>query len=210
MNNQAHVCEYLKIEMAKRELSLRGLAEQSGIDHATLSKIMNGKRKANLNHLQRLSSSLKTNVTDLLSLPDHHDNADDDLSKNLEAVQTLVATTHPEIRSITLNQMNTEIEKYAKQSITPQGRQDIQEKLSDKMSHSSNTGTFIKNIHRMYNDFMSMNGRPKEIALMGAALLYFVVTTDLIPDYLLPIGLLDDALIVQAVSQRMEHKNMLM
>nr|WP_275949849.1 DUF1232 domain-containing protein [Oceanobacillus jordanicus] len=32
---------------------------------------------------------------------------------------------------------------------------------------------------------------------MGGALLYFVLTLDLIPDYLFPIGYIDDAIAVQ-------------
>ena len=68
----------------------------------------------------------------------------------------------------------------------------------------------MKNIHKMYGCFITGKSNVNDTALMGGALLYFIVTTDLImPDYLLPIGLLDDALIVQAISQRMENKNLL-
>lgn len=210
MSDQEKLRDHLKKEVADRRLSLRELGRLSGIDHATLSKIMNGKRKINLNHLHRLSEGLGISVKSLLTDSDNHHIADDNLGGNLEAVQKLVKANHPEMDDITLGRIDLEIEKYATDSMTPRGRQDISEKLKDKMAQSSETGIFMNNIRSMYNKFITMDGHPKDIALMGGALLYFIVTTDLIPDYLLPIGLLDDALIVQAISQRIENKNLLM
>ena len=209
MIDQEQLRNHLKKEVASRKLSLRELGRLSGIDHATLSKIMNGKREMNFNHMRRLSDGLNISFKTLLSISDKSD-GDEDLSGNLEAVQKLTRATHPEMDDIILAQIDAEIKKYAKESVTDQGKQDILKSFEDKVTHSSNTGRFMKNIHSMYNHFKAMNGHPKDIALMGGALLYFIVTTDLIPDYLLPIGLLDDALIVQAISQRMENKNMLM
>lgn len=217
MNDQEKLRDHLKKEVADRSLSLRELGRLSGIDHATLSKIMNGKRKMNLNHLHRLSEGLDISLKSLLSVSENHDVAsenhdvaDDDLDRNLEAVQRLVKANHPEMDDITLARVDLAIEKYAADSMTPRGRQDIHEKLEDKMAQSSETGIFMNNIRSMYNKFITMDGHPRDIALMGGALLYFIVTTDLIPDYLLPIGLLDDALIVQAISQRVENRNLLM
>ncbi|CAM4314369.1 helix-turn-helix domain-containing protein [Lacicoccus alkaliphilus] len=210
MKDQELLREYLKTELSERGLSLRELGKLSGINHATLSRIMNGKRKANLDHLHRLSAGLDVKVTDLLSSADESHNETDDFNKSLEAVQTLVKTTYPEMHSITLEQINAEIEKYEEQGATPRGRSEIEEKLKEKIQHAPLTGTFFNNIDQMYNDFMMRRGRPENIALMGAALLYFIVTVDLIPDYLAPVGLLDDALIVQLISRKLEHDNILM
>lgn len=210
MNDQEQLRSYLKREVAIRKVSLRELDRLTGINHATLSKIMNGKRKINLDHLHRLSEGLDISVNELLSVLQNHDRTDEDLIENLEAVQKLVKTTHPEIDTVTLTQIYAAAEKYANESMTPQGKREISEELRIKLRQSSTAGSFMKNIQKMYNNFITMNGTPKDIALMGGALLYFIVTTDLIPDYLLPVGLLDDALIVQAISQRMENKNMLL
>lgn len=210
MKDQELLKEYLKTELSERGLSLRELGKLSGINHATLSRIMNGKRKANLDHLHRLSAVLDVNVADLLSLTYDSHNKTNDFNKNLEAVQTLVKTTYPEMDSITMERINAEIKKYEEQSATPRGRSEIQEKFKEKIQHSPMAGTFIKNIQQMYNDFRMRRGRPENIALMGAALLYFIVTVDLIPDYLAPVGLLDDALIVQLISRKLEYENMLM
>lgn len=210
MSDQEKLRNHLKKEVADRRLSLRELGRLSGIDHATLSKIMNGKRKMNLNHLHRLSEGLGISLKSLLPVSENHDVADDDLNRNLEAVQTLVKANHPEMDDITMARLDMAIEKYATDSMTPRGREDIRKNLEDKIAQSSEKGTFMNNIRSMYSKFITMNGHPKDIALMGGALLYFIVTTDLIPDYLLPIGLLDDALIVQAISQRIENKNLLM
>lgn len=209
MSNQEQLRNHLKREVASRKLPLREVGRLSGIDHATLSKIMNGKRKINLDHLNRLSQGLGISFKEFLSIPDNHANEDAELKENLKAVQKLVKATNPEMNDITLVQIHAEVEKYTKESMTPQGKRDISEKMKAKLHQSTATGSFVKNIQRMHHDFIAMNGSSKDIALMGGALLYFIVTTDLIPDYLLPVGLLDDALIVQAISQRMENKNVL-
>lgn len=210
MSDQERLRKYLKKVMTDRKVSLRELGRLSDIDHATLSKIMNGKRKVNLNHLQRLSAGTGISLSELLSLDDNHNKTDEDLAENLKAVQKLVETIHPETGPLTMAEIDDEIQKYIKEGTTVEGKQHILKKTEDKINKSSNTGTFMKNIHKMYGYFIAGEGNAKDIALMGGALLYFIVTTDLIPDYLLPIGLLDDALIVQAISQRIENKNLLM
>ena len=42
--------------------------------------------------------------------------------------------------------------------------------------------------------------------LIGSALLYFISSADLIPDYLFPIGYLDDAIVVYLVLDRLEQR----
>ena len=51
----------------------------------------------------------------------------------------------------------------------------------------------------MYERFSLKKGTPKEIALVGGGLLYFILSLDLIPHYFFPIGYLDDAMAVQIV-----------
>ena len=90
MNDQERLREYLKKMMDERRLSLREVGRMSDIDHATLSKILNGKRKANLNHLQRLSAGMGVRLSELLSADDENNRTDGDLAENLKAVQKLV------------------------------------------------------------------------------------------------------------------------
>ncbi len=42
---------------------------------------------------------------------------------------------------------------------------------------------------------------------MGGALLYFIVSVDVIPDYIFPIGYIDDAAAVQFVFNQLSHKS---
>lgn len=51
----------------------------------------------------------------------------------------------------------------------------------------------------MFVKFTTMNGSPRQLALMGGALLYFILPVDVIPDYIFPIGYLDDAFVVKLV-----------
>src|SRR5690625_3278185 len=154
MNDQERLREYLKKMMDERRLSLREVGRMSDIDHATLSKILNGKRKANLNHLQRLSAGMGVRLSELLSADDENNRTDGDLAENLKAVQKLVETIHPQTGTLTMAEIDDEIQKYIKESKTVGGKQDNLEKTEDKISQSLNAGTFMKNIHKMYDCFI--------------------------------------------------------
>lgn len=41
-------------------------------------------------------------------------------------------------------------------------------------------------------------------AILGSALLYYILATDVIPDYMFPIGYLDDAIAVQIALNRLK------
>ena len=56
----------LKKILAERSLSMRKLSELTGIDTATISRIISGKRKATLNHLLKISDCLGIPHSELL------------------------------------------------------------------------------------------------------------------------------------------------
>lgn len=59
----------------------------------------------------------------------------------------------------------------------------------------------------MYCSFMSGRGTSRELMLMGGALLYFIMPVDLIPDYIFPIGYIDDAAAVQVVLNQLTNRS---
>lgn len=63
----------------------------------------------------------------------------------------------------------------------------------------SSIGPFINDLKELYERFTKKKGTTAELALMGSALIYFILSVDVIPDYIFPIGYLDDAVAVQLV-----------
>lgn len=199
--------------MKEKSLSVRELGRISGIDHATISKIMNGKRKANINHFQKLSESLDVKITRLMEAAGYHTGSKNEVVlENQElhkSIQHLIKQTDIDCNlEFTLDKVDFKIDKYQRYSQTDEGKKAIIKEFKAKLNELSGRGLYIEKLKWMYLKFQSKQGTAREMALMGAALLYFIVTTDLIPDYLMPIGLLDDAFIVKVISQRLENKGL--
>ena len=55
----------LKELLKERSLSMRKLSELTEIDTATISRIINGKRKATPEHLQKFANSLSVSIAEL-------------------------------------------------------------------------------------------------------------------------------------------------
>lgn len=205
--------EFLRHLLDEKSLSLRKLGKITGIDHATLSKIMNDKRKVNITHLQKISTSLDIELTTLLEAAGYNTKPkakdEEEIQDSVEMIQKLIERNSIQNDGFTVEKVKHEIANYKEYSQTKKGRRIIMQEFQLKLQRLDSAGPFIKQLKIMYMRFSSLKGTTQEIALMGAALLYFIVTTDLIPDYLMPIGLLDDALIMQTISQHMDNKKTL-
>ncbi len=62
---------------------------------------------------------------------------------------------------------------------------------------------FIEQLTDMYQQFCNETISKEERAVLGSALLYFILSTDIIPDYLFPIGYLDDAIAVELAKEKL-------
>lgn len=210
MKNQDKLYQFIKNEMDKRSMSLRSFSRLIDIDHATLSKIMNGKRQANLNHLQKLSDNLSVDFDSLLELAGYRESDKDDLEQTWKAVLKIAEEMTDVKGNISFERVNQEISHFETYSQTAAGQEKIHAEFNNKMKETAGFGKYVEQLKAMYVHFINGHGYLKDQILIGAALLYFIVTTDLLPDYLLPVGLLDDAFIVQAISQRLENKSILL
>ncbi|CAD2071495.1 transcriptional regulator [Jeotgalicoccus coquinae] len=210
MNNQEKLQQFIKDEMKHREMTLRRFSKVVNIDHATLSKIMNGKRKANINHVQKLSDSLSVDFDFLLESAGFRGAVKDELEQTWIAVQKVVNDMTDIEESISYKRVNEEISYFKTYSGTDEGRAKIRSEFDGKIEETSGVGKYTEQLKMMYRYFINDKGTLKSQLLVGAALIYFIVTTDLLPDYLLPVGLLDDAFIVQVILQRLENENILL
>lgn len=210
MNNQERLQKFLKNEMIYRKMTLRSFSKAVDIDHATLSKIINGKRQANINHIQKLSDSLSADFSFLLESAGFKNADRNELEETWGAVQKIVNDLTDIEEGIPYQRVTEEISYFESCSGTEEGSRIIHTEFDDKMKETSGIGKYTEQLKLMYGYFINDKDNHRSQLLVGAGLLYFIVTTDLIPDYLLPVGLLDDAFIVQVILQRLENKNILL
>lgn len=203
--------EFLSSILQDRNLSIRKLSKQCGIDHATISKIMNGKRKINLKHLEKLAVGLDLELAILMKAAGYDmetkKEKSSDIQVALQNIQQLIESSNLYHGNFTLEKMEQEIANYKNYSQTEEGKNTILNHFNEKLQKTGGIGPYIENLKWMFHRFIEEKGSSLQIGLMGGALLYFIVTTDLLPDYLFPIGYLDDALVAQTVSQQLNIRS---
>ena len=96
--------------------------------------------------------------------------------------------------------------------MTEEGKEMIIEKFPDKRRQIVGAGPFMEELDEIYSRFSHADISMEERSILGSVLLYFVLATDVIPDYIFPIGYLDDALAVQIARDRLfrfyeQHRN---
>ncbi len=202
----------LKEHLRKRSLSLRELSERTQIDKATISRIINGKRKANLNHLQRFSDSLGVSFDELMTAAGYQmekkqEKGRLDIHSSIDEIEDVLQTSNVYGRSFTAEELRSKLDEYQQYSQTEEGKRTIQDEFEDKVEKVSGIGPFLTRLQDMYCRFTSGRGTPRELLLIGGALLYFIIPVDVIPDYIFPIGYIDDAAAIQLVFNQLSPKS---
>ncbi|MCM3036525.1 DUF1232 domain-containing protein [Bacillus pumilus] len=200
----------LKERLQQRSLSLRELSTYTEIDKATLSRIMNGKRKPTLNHLQRLSDSLNLSLDQLLAaagFPIKNENVHSDVFiQAVEEIETTLKDQEVYDGTFSQTKLKQKLNEYETYSQTNEGKETISAKFEKKMETLNGIGPFLQHLKDMYSLFMTGRGTSRELMLMGGALLYFIMPVDLIPDYIFPIGYIDDAAAVKIVIDQLTNR----
>jgi uncharacterized membrane protein YkvA (DUF1232 family) len=57
----------------------------------------------------------------------------------------------------------------------------------------------------MYNQFLSDDVSEETRPIIGSVLLYFILSIDIIPDYVFPIGYIDDITALKLVEKRLKN-----
>ncbi|MFI8721917.1 DUF1232 domain-containing protein [Bacillus altitudinis] len=203
--------QFLKEQLQIRSLSLRELSTQTEIDKATLSRIMNGKRKPTLNHLQRLSDALHISLDHLLTTAGFsiknervHGNT---FIQAVEEIERTLKDHDVYDGKFSENELKQKLNEYETYSQSDEGKETISAYFEKKIDTISGVGPFLDQLKSMYCSFMSGRGTSRELMLMGGALLYFIMPVDLIPDYIFPIGYIDDAAAVQVVLNQLTNRS---
>ncbi|MFF2448695.1 helix-turn-helix domain-containing protein [Neobacillus sp. NPDC058068] len=190
--------------LKERSLSMRKLSELSEIDTATISKIINGKRKASPEYLQKFAECLGVPITDLFiaagyPIEQQQERQHSDIHMSVDSIQNLLESSNLYDKKFSIASVEQQLAHYEQYTQTEEGKETILNSFEDKLQKVGSIGPFISNLKDMFERFRLRKGTPRELALIGAGLLYFILPVDVIPDYIFPIGYLDDAIAVQLV-----------
>ncbi|MUK90380.1 DUF1232 domain-containing protein [Ornithinibacillus sp. L9] len=211
-HHENRVGEYLLELIQSKSLSMRKLSKATGIDTAIISKIVNGKRKANLQHLQKFSEGLDVplyqflKVAGYVSEDNNFDKTKSDLQESADHIQSLLKAADAKDIEFSLERMEHLLSNYQDYSKTDEGKLTILNGFKEKLTKIGSTGPYIQKLEKMYEAFRLQKGTTQHLLLMGSALLYFIFTIDIVPDYFFPVGYLDDALVVQYITSVISMK----
>ncbi|AYF53884.1 DUF1232 domain-containing protein [Clostridium botulinum C] len=202
---------FIRNILKERSLSLGKLSSMTGIDKSTISRIINHKQKANINHLQKISKALDIPLEELLKEDGYNVNNQDiqsegkfDLNNSYNSIDDILKVSslveNTELESLIQSQLN----KYQLYIETDEGKHDLYKNFNNKINKISRGGVFVEKLKEMYREFCSKDIPLKEFLLIGSGLLYFITPIDIIPDFIFPIGFLDDIIAIKIVIDMLE------
>lgn len=210
MNQTDNVPQFghqLKSLLKERSLSMRKLSEQTGIDTATISRMANGKQAVKPEYIHRIASVLAIPAERLYRAAGYSVGSErdgrTDMHASVDAIQQVLGHSklyEPEFSTERVRQELMKCERYAR---TEEGKRLIHQDFEEKVSKVSGEGPFIEQLRDMYACFCDPMVSEEEKAVLGSALLYFILSVDIIPDYVFPIGYLDDAIAVNMALERL-------
>ncbi|KAB2334862.1 DUF1232 domain-containing protein [Cytobacillus depressus] len=195
----------LKDLLKQKSFSMRKLSALTGIDTATISRIINGKRKATPGHLQKFADCLDVQAAALFSAAGYINEEKqekvyaNDIYQSAESVQYILESTNLVNKKFSIESVENELLTYQQFSQTEEGKETILIGFEEKVKKLGSVGPIVNQLQNMFDEFCSMKASPQHLAIIGGALLYFIFPVDVIPDYLLPVGYLDDAIAVKLV-----------
>jgi transcriptional regulator with XRE-family HTH domain len=202
---------FLKRLLKERSLSMRKFSELTGIDVATISRIINGKRKANPAHLQKFADYLGVPITEFFevigfSIEHKKTTQPSDISTSVESIQDLLESTNLIDNKFSIASVERQLANYEHYAQTEEGKENIFKSFGEKIKKTGSIGPFISQLKEMYEKFRLEKGTPQELALVGSALIYFIVSVDVLPDYIFPVGYIDDAMAIQIVTNLLTNR----
>ena len=192
--------DIVKAGLQKQSLSMRKLSELTGIDTATISRIVNGKQKANLNHLQKFAECLSIPLEKLVTAAGYK--IKQEKSSLVDTINEILAIPYLPDGLFISDNIKNELSKYEQFANTEEGRQLIEREFQTKINEVKSIGPIIDKLKNIYQNYCQDNISSEMRSLYGSALLYFIISTDVIPDYFFPIGYIDDTIAVQLVLDR--------
>ncbi|WP_181313573.1 helix-turn-helix domain-containing protein [Planomicrobium soli] len=215
--NQNSLESLLRGAIERRNYSVRQLADLTSIDKATISRIVNGKRKPTLQHLKKLSATLDLSFNDLVEAIDQDLGSEPSKQKKADKKTFSAAPLANEMdllqksvqlhdKSITIDKLSTELETFEKYAETNEGISTIEEGFEAKVKNFGNIGPYIQQLQLWHRKISKREGSKSELAIMAGALLYFILPLDLLHDYVFAVGYLDDCLAIQLAANKLDNR----
>jgi len=216
----SRIGERIKQLLKSRQLTMRKLAELCGMDVATVSRIANGKQQPRLKHLRLFAEHLNVPLDKLVEaadvaegedapVPDGRAEAEETarpgILESLDAIRALLAESRLFDPDATTSRIEQELQKYELYARTEEGHRMICQDFGAKVSQVGGVGPFIEQLKRMHERYCDEETPDRDRSVLGSALLYFILSADIIPDYLFPVGYLDDAIAVHLVLDRLNR-----
>ncbi len=197
----SNLSSLLKELLKERSLSMRKLSELTNIDTATISRISNGKRRATPEHLQKIANCLGVPIDDLFvaagyPIGQRQERQNSDIHSSIDSIQSILESSELYNQPFSIESVEQQLVNYQQYSQTEEGKETILNGFEKKLRKVGSIGPFISQLKEMFERFRLRNGTPAELAIIGSALIYFIISVDVIPDYIFPIGYLDDAIAV--------------
>ncbi|MBS3681829.1 helix-turn-helix domain-containing protein [Ornithinibacillus massiliensis] len=193
----------LKLKIEQQNISLRQLSKETAIHTSTISRILSGKRKATLEHLQAFSRCLDIPLSELIR---ENNSDEEEIPGSFYHIHSIVNEMQLPIENFTFDALKQKLAIFQEESMKESGRTTILQQFKTKLGELNSQGPFIKQLKEMEQIFKEQKATRKDLILIGSALLYFVASVDMIPDYLFPVGYLDDAFVAQYVMQQVSIK----
>ncbi|MGE7926469.1 helix-turn-helix domain-containing protein [Lysinibacillus xylanilyticus] len=199
--------------LKERSLSMRKFSELTGIDTATISRIINGKRNATPQHLEKFADCLDVPLINLFEAAGYaieqrqeESDSDSDIHTSVDAIQSLLKSSNVYDDEFSVAHVEQKLESYGLYAQTEEGKNSIHKDFDEKIKSVGSIGPFISKLKELYEKFSLGKGTLFELTVIGSTLLYFIIPVDVIPDYLFPIGYLDDAIAVQLTTKTLIKK----
>lgn len=196
----------LKYILENKELTMKQLSNCSNLDIATISRIVNGKRVASIQHLEVITACLDMTLVEFLELTNKQTIKNDGMvSDDLllrSTIESVIQEEQIDPQVLTEQVLQNELHKYEQYAKTKEGQRIIHQQFDQKLRDIDGNGHFISKLKTLFSFYTKEDTSVENRLYIGAALLYVITPIDLIPDMLFPIGYLDDLLIVQLVSNK--------
>ncbi|MCC0633589.1 MULTISPECIES: helix-turn-helix domain-containing protein [unclassified Clostridioides] len=196
----------LKTLLKEKSTSMGELSKKSGIDKSTISRIANNKQKPNINHLEKIAIHLNVNLEELLKASGYEFknsnnkqifNIDSDFS-NFDDVLGFANLINDKNFNGNIEKELSKCKLYVQ---TDEGKKLLFDNFSKKIDSIEKQGQFTDRLRDMYAEFCTGKLGIKKYLLIGSMLLYFVISTDVIPDFVFPIGFMDDLVALNMVTK---------
>jgi len=204
IDSDSRVCDLLKTAMVEQSLSMRRLSKLTGFSTSTISRIMSGQQVASIHHFQAFSKHLKIPIDQLLQTAGVLDGRQlhSELVFLFHTIEDILNAFDIDLYTV-IAQIQKQLLVYEQYAGTEEGQALVREGFPAKLQAMNGAGTVIDKLSLLYERFCDDCTDQNERSVIGSALLYFTVSTDVIPDYLFPIGYLDDAIAINMVLERL-------